>query len=87
MRAGQPCVVHGVGGLRDTVEDRVTGFVFDGDTQADQAADFVECVDRALALRSDDPAAWQAMKKRAAGKRFDWASSAEQCVEKLYEPD
>lgn len=87
MRAGQPCVVHGVGGLRDTVEDRVTGFVFDGDTQADQAADFVDCVDRALALRSDDPAAWQAMKKRAADKRFDWASSAEQYVETLYEPD
>ncbi len=87
MRAGQPCVVHGVGGLRDTVEDGVTGFVFDGDTQAEQAADFVECVDRALALRSNDPAEWQAMRKRAAAKRFDWASSAQQYVETLYEPD
>ena len=28
MRAGQPCLVHGVGGLKDTVEDGVTGFCF-----------------------------------------------------------
>src|SRR6056300_946863 len=31
MRAGQPCLVHAVGGLLDTVTDGSDGFVFSGD--------------------------------------------------------
>ena len=41
MRAGQLCVVHGVGGLKDTVTDNVNGFVFDGLTSRAQASNFV----------------------------------------------
>ena len=87
MRAGQPCVVHGVGGLHDTVESGVTGFVFAGRTRAEQAAAFVECVDRALQLRHDHPNRWQRIRKQAAAQRFDWASSARQYIGQLYEHD
>ncbi len=86
MRAGQPCVVHGVGGLHDTVESGVTGFVFTGKTPMDQAAAFVETVDRAIGFRHDHPNRWQAMRKAAAARRFDWTSSARQYVEQMYEP-
>ena len=37
LRAGQPCLVHHVGGLRDTVKDNGTGFVFSGETPTEQA--------------------------------------------------
>ena len=42
LRDGQPCVVHAVGGLKDTVEHMVTGFVFDGEAEKDQAENFVK---------------------------------------------
>ena len=37
MRAGQPCLVHAVGGLNDTVQDGVTGFSFSGADSTEQA--------------------------------------------------
>jgi len=87
MRAGQPCVVHGVGGLRDTVEDGVTGFVFSGRDPTAQATAFTERVHTALQMRHDRPNRWQAMRKRAAAQRFDWATSATHYIEQLYEHD
>jgi starch synthase len=87
MRAGQPCVVHGVGGLHDTVESGITGFVFAGATRGEQAAAFVGCVKRALQLRHDHPDQWQKIKERAAAQRFDWTSSARQYIGQLYDHD
>ena len=87
MRSGQPCVVHGVGGLHDTVESGVTGFVFAGRTRAEQATAFVDCVEQALQLRHDHPSRWQKIRKQAAAQRFDWASSARQYIGQLYEHD
>ena len=87
MRSGQPCVVHGVGGLHDTVESGITGFVFAGDSRAEQASAFASCVERALALRHDHPNRWQKIRKLAAAQRFDWASSAKQYIGQLYEHD
>jgi len=87
MRSGQPCVVHGVGGLHDTVESGVTGFVFAGATSTEQATAFAECVERALKLRHDHPNRWQKIRKQAAAERFDWASSAKQYIRQLYEHD
>jgi starch synthase len=86
MRAGQPCVVHGVGGLHDTVESGVTGFVFSGNTPTEQASAFVAIVTRAMEFRHDHPNRWQAMRKAAASRRFDWATSARHYVEQMYEP-
>lgn len=85
MRDGQPCVVHGVGGLYDTVQDGVTGFVFDGDSPRDQATAFVECVESALALQRADPLHWQSIRDAAKAQRFDWSTSARQYVKNFYE--
>jgi len=87
MRAGQPCVVHGVGGLSDTVDDDLTGFVFVGKTPEEQAVAFVDTVERALHLRHDHPNRWQKLRKRAAAQRFDWLASAQQTIEQLYDHD
>jgi starch synthase len=84
MRSAQPCVVHGVGGLRDTVDDGRTGFVFTGNSTANQAAEFVDAVDRALALKTKDHDRWETLCIRAASRRFDWATSARQTIEQLY---
>jgi len=86
MRAAQPCVVHAVGGLCDTVKDAKTGFVFSGDHPAEQATGFVAAVDRALAMKTGDNDRWQTLCIRAASERFDWKRSAQQTVDALYEP-
>jgi starch synthase len=84
MRAGQPCVVHAVGGLKDTVEDTVNGYVFSGDTPMLQADDFVATVHRALQLKTADPVAWKALREHAASRRFSWAVAAESYEQELY---
>jgi len=84
MRAAQPCVVHGVGGLKDTVKHERTGFVFEGNTSQEQAANFIEIVRLALDLKTNDHDRWQSLCIRAASERFSWAESARQTVENLY---
>jgi len=86
MRAGQPCVVHAVGGLRDTV-DRRTGFPFEGETPKRQAQCFAREVDTALVLRRSDPDKWQSITNAARARRFDWGISAERYVEEVYALD
>jgi len=85
MRAGVPCVVHGVGGLRDSVEDGFTGFIFNGDSLNEQAESFVASVAKALALRHTRKRLWLAMKQAAAAKRFEWRDAAKRTIEQLYE--
>ena len=82
MRAGQPCLVHGVGGLQDTVEHAKSGFVFGGDDLAEQAADLLVKLDEALRLYGTS--GWQKIAKAAKAKRFSWAKSAAQYTKKLY---
>ncbi len=84
MRAGQPCVVHGVGGLRDTVRHGDTGFVFGGGTIDEQADNFVATTLAALEQRADDPAGWKALCDRAGALRFNWALAAERTIRELY---
>jgi starch synthase len=85
MRGTQPCVVHAVGGLKDTVDDGRTGFVFDGDSPREQAAAFVDAVSRALNLKTTQDDAWQKICIRAASARFSWSKSARETIELLYE--
>lgn len=85
MRVGQPCVVHGVGGLRDTVKHNETGFVFNGSSPMEQANEFVACVDQAFRLHLDDPAAWVLLCERATKERFTWQASAAKYIESMYE--
>jgi len=87
MRAMQPCVVHGVGGLSDTVIDKHSGFVFTGDTPQQQAINFVSTVKRALNIKTDRNQDWQKICIRAAAARFSWAESARNTIEHLYDDD
>ena len=84
MRAGQPCVVHAVGGLKDTVKDGRTGFVFKGDTPAQQAEDFVHTVLDAVAIKSTDPQRWQEICSNAKNERFSWDIAARTYQQGLY---
>jgi starch synthase len=87
MRAGLPCVVHGVGGLLDTVEAGFTGFVFSGKNLTQQANGFVAVTERALQIRDSDPEQWQSICDNASRQRFDWSSSAKATIRCLYETD
>jgi starch synthase len=82
MRAGQPCLVHGVGGLNDTITDNVSGWVFNGETLAAQGQALVERVNQVLALYGSDT--WQQVKHNAAKQRFSWDDVAKQYLAKLY---
>ena len=85
MRAGQPCIVHGVGGLKDTVNNGSNGFVFNGETAAQQAENFVATVDRALQVKVNYEELWKRIGKYAAAARFDWPTSAQQTIGMLYD--
>ena len=85
MRAGQPCVVHAVGGLKDTVIDGVNGFVFNGKTARDQAENFILSVNRALHIKSADQQRWQNIRQHAASVRFSWETAAVRYLSDLYE--
>lgn len=84
MRAGQPCLVHAVGGLADTVRDGVNGFAFSGADEAEQAAGLLQCFEHVLDLRTTDPAAWERIRKAAAAARFSWAEVARAYEARLY---
>lgn len=84
MRAGQPCVVHGVGGLKDTVGDNINGFVFRGATRRAQATNLVSTVANALELRSASSGRWRRIQEAASETRFSWEASAVEYETRLY---
>jgi len=87
MRAGQPCLVHRVGGLVDTVQDRVNGFSFGGDSLQEQAANLVARLDEALAMAGERPEEWRAVAANAAKARFLWDDAAREYERLLYSRD
>lgn len=70
QRYGTPPIVRATGGLRDTVQDGVTGFCFE------QAAvpDLADAVRRAMSQWRTD--AWQQMRRRCMELDWSWRSSA-----------
>jgi starch synthase len=84
MRDGQPCVVHWVGGLKDTVTHGVNGFCFEGDTAAEQADNFVSVCLQAIELQQTQPERWQEIRRNAAAARFSWDDSAAAYLTQLY---
>jgi starch synthase len=70
QRYGAPPIVRNVGGLRDTVDDGVTGFTFDAYT----SEAFAEAGFRALDCYAD-PARWQAMVRQGMARDFSWEQS------------
>lgn len=85
LRAGQPCLVHHVGGLRDTVKDNITGFTFTGNNLTEQADALVSTVQRALNQFQKKSTKWKTMRKTAAAARFEWADSIDAYLKHLYQ--
>ena len=84
MREGQPCIVHRVGGLKDTVQHDVNGFCFEGWTLLDKVNNLVAAVAYAVSLATNDRTRWEKIKQAASSARFDWGAAAKK-YEKLYE--
>lgn len=87
MRAGQPCVVHATGGLKDTVHDGETGFTFEGRTPQELGNRFVDRTLKAIRLKQFEPALFEAIGQRAAEQRFLWSDSVARYLSKLYAPE
>ncbi len=71
QRYGTPPVVRATGGLGDTVEDGVTGFLFE---QAESEA-LLEALRRALAAYAE-PARWRRLQRAGMGRDFSWSAAA-----------
>lgn len=84
MRSGQPCLVHHVGGLRDTVTDGVTGFAFTGESVPAQARGLVDKLQVALRMQERQPSQWSELKHRARQARFPWTASVDAYLSDLY---
>jgi starch synthase len=85
MRGATPCIVHHVGGLRDTVRPDVNGFAFTGSSVAQQTSAMLTVIAKACERVRADDENWQQIKARAAEARFTWDSVIEQYLEKLYD--
>ena len=84
MRAGQPCLVHGVGGLRDTVRDGKDGFAFTGENLQNQAENMIASFELALTIKRDKAKTWKKISVAAAAARFLWSNAADEVVRLLY---
>jgi starch synthase len=79
LRYGTVPIVNSTGGLRDTVEDAVNGFVF---TEAN-AHGLWQAIERALAVYSDKTA-WKRLMQAGMTRDFSWERSAREYL-RLYE--
>jgi starch synthase len=86
MRDCQPCIVHAVGGLKDTVSDGVNGFSFSGTSIAEQVDALVATTRRAITIALNEPATWSKLREAAGKARFTWEESANAYVEQMYQP-
>jgi starch synthase len=73
MHYGCIPVVHATGGLKDTVQDGVTGFLF----QEAETESMVEALGRALTVYADREK-WQQFQLNAMREDFSWPRSAQQ---------
>jgi starch synthase len=85
MRAGQPCLVHSVGGLKDTVIANKNGFSFSGDSFASQVTAMLSCLHEALTMRAEDKQQWQQIQGAAKSARFSWQQVAAKYITDLYQ--
>lgn len=84
MRNGNPCFVHGTGGLKDTVEHMVTGFCFDGRTYDEKIENMLAVMDEALDVYMNDPLKWAEIRANAKKMRFTWEKSVNDYYRYLY---
>jgi starch synthase len=84
MRDGQPCLVHEVGGLKDTVKNDYNGFSFKGETVEAQVDNFVQSFINAVSLKRNAPDRWRQICRNASAARFLWEDTVRQYLELLY---
>jgi len=84
MRAGQPCLVHSVGGLSDTVRNGKDGFAFAGNSLQEQAENMISCFNLAFQTKREEIETWQRISAAAAAARFLWSDVADETVRLLY---
>lgn len=84
MRAGQPCLVHQVGGLNDTVMHLENGFSFAGSTLELQCENLLNCFIETLKLYNNDSKKWQHIANNARNARFTWGEVAQQYIDTMY---
>lgn len=70
-------IVYATGGLKDTVKDGVSGFSF----YRYGPGEFAAVIERAYKLFRDQPAEWDAMRRRVMDLDYSWRKSAEEYVE------
>ncbi len=76
MRYGCVPVVHATGGLKDTVHEGKTGFLF----QAAEAGSMLEALRRALSVYAS-PEKWEHFQHNGMLEDFSWSRSAAQYAE------
>ena len=76
QRYGTIPVARRVGGLADTIEDGVTGFLFDDYT----STDFMRAALRAVE-QYHEPQGWEEMMREAMARDFGWDKSAARYVQ------
>jgi len=84
MREAQPVLAHAVGGLKDTINDGVDGFLFEGTSSVTQARALVQSLNAALAMRETKPEHFAGIRVSASKQRFEWHESAARYVTELY---
>ena len=84
MRAGQPCLVHAVGGLKDTVQHLENGFCFTGNSIAEQQEQLMTVFSQAIGIFQQDNSTWQQLVTCAQQSRFSWQESVARYVRELY---
>lgn len=84
LRAGQPCLVNSVGGLKDTVFHLENGYCFSGADINEQAQQLLIVFKQALEDYFDKPDLWKELCSRASATRFTWDDSAKSYLQKLY---
>jgi len=86
MRGSTPCIVHHVGGLKDTVKHGVNGFAFKGSSAQKQSDAMLQATAEACDLVRAGDMRWQDIKEAAAAARFSWDDAISSYLKKLYTP-
>jgi starch synthase len=76
QRYGAPPVARRVGGLADTIEDGITGFLFDTFSTADFLSACVRAIDH-----YHHPDTWREMQREAMSRDFGWERSEQKYLE------
>ena len=85
MRDGQPCLVHSIGGLKDTIKHGKTGFQFDGKTMVEKGNNMVQVFEEAVDTFLQKPKTWNSISENAAKERFLWEDAIELYIKELYQ--